>query len=178
MAHEEQKIFLESVKSKFSEKFKNCRVLDIGSLDINGNNRFLFENYEYIGLDIGEGNNVDIVCRGHEYRDSTQFDVIISSECFEHDEFWELTIKNGINLLKSNGIFTFTCAGIGRPEHGTKRTSPSDSPFTSQLETDYYRNLSEEDIREKINVDEIFSSYEFQTRSSWPQDLYFWGIKK
>ena len=65
MAHEEQKIFLESVKSKFSEKFKNCRVLDIGSLDINGNNRFLFENYEYIGLDIGEGNNVDIVCRGH-----------------------------------------------------------------------------------------------------------------
>jgi hypothetical protein len=29
-----------------------------------------------------------------------------------------------------------------------------------------------------INVDEIFSSYEFETRSVWPQDLYFWGIKK
>ena len=178
MAHEEQRIFLESVRSKFTEKFKNCRVLDIGSLDINGNNRFLFEDYEYVGLDIGEGNNVDVVSRGHEYKDPNQFDVIISSECFEHDAFWELTIKNGIDLLKSDGIFTFTCAGIGRPEHGTKRTSPSDSPFTSQLETDYYRNLSEEDIREKINVDEIFSSYEFETRSVWPQDLYFWGIKK
>ena len=25
---------------------------------------------------------------------------------------------------------------------------------------------------------EIFSEYEFQSRLNWPQDLYFWGIKK
>ena len=94
------------------------------------------------------------------------------------EEFWELTIKNGIDLLKPNGIFLFTCATTGRPEHGTKRTSPSDSPFTSTLEYDYYKNLEENDIRQSINVDEIFSEYEFQSRLNWPQDLYFWGIKK
>jgi len=178
MSHKEQQDFLTYVRDKFPTKFENCRVLDIGSLDINGNNRYLFTNYEYIGLDIGEGNNVDVVSRGHEYKDEKQFDIIVSSECFEHDEFWELTIKNGIDLLKPNGIFLFTCATTGRPEHGTKRTSPSDSPFTSTLEYDYYKNLEENDIRQSINVDELFSEYEFQSRLTWPQDLYFWGIKK
>lgn len=178
MAHEEQKIFLSYVKNKYPEKFQNCRVLDIGSLDINGNNRYLFENYEYVGLDIGMGENVDVVCRGHEYKDDVKFDVVVSSECFEHDEFWPLTIKNGINLLKQGGIFAFTCAAPGRPEHGTKRTSPSDSPFTSQLETDYYRNLDESIVRSEIEIDNYFSEYEFQIRETWPQDLYFWGIKK
>lgn len=178
MAHKEQQDFLTYVRDKFPTMFENCRVLDIGSLDINGNNRYLFTNYEYIGLDIGEGKNVDIVCRGHEYNDDKLFDVIVSSECFEHDEFWELTIKNAIKLLKPNGVFLFTCATIGRLEHGTKRTTPSDSPFTSKLEIDYYRNLTEEDIREVIDVEHVFLEYEFQTRLTWPQDLYFWGIKK
>jgi SAM-dependent methyltransferase len=178
MAHAEQQDFLTHVRDKFPNMFKNCRVLDIGSLDINGNNRYLFTNYEYIGLDIGGGKNVDFICRGHEYNDDKLFDVVISSECFEHDEFWKLTFKNAIKLLKSNGIFLFTCATIGRPEHGTKRTTPNDSPFTSNLEYDYYRNLSEEDFREVINFDDVFSEYNFETRLTWPQDLYFWGIKK
>ena len=91
---------------------------------------------------------------------------------------WLFENPNAIELLKNDGVFLFTCASIGRPEHGTKRTSPSDSPFTSKLENDYYRNLSEEDIRSSINVDEIFSEYEFQSRSHYPQDLYFFGIKK
>lgn len=177
MAHIEQKNFIKYVKNKYPDKFKNVRVLDIGSLDINGNNRFIFEDYEYIGLDIGVGPNVDIVCRGHEYNDEKLFDVIISTECFEHDEYWELTIKNAINLLKSNGLFLFTCATIGRPEHGTRRTSPNDSPFTSQIENDYYMNLEEKDIREKIDIDLFFSNYEFKTNKE-PYDLYFWGIKK
>ena len=75
-------------------------------------------------------------------------------------------------------MFLFTCATIGRLEHGTKRTTPSDSPFTSKLEIDYYRNLTEEDIREVIDVEHLFLEYEFQTRLTWPHDLYFWGIKK
>jgi len=178
MAHIEQQDFLTHVRDKFPNMFENCRVLDIGSLDINGNNRYLFTNYEYVGLDIGWGNNVDVVCRGHEYNDDKLFDVVVSSECFEHDEFWELTIKNAIRLLKPNGMFLFTCATIGRPEHGTQRTSPTDSPFTSNLVNDYYKNLNQEDIRRVLDFDDIFLEYSFQSRLTWPQDLYFWGIKK
>ena len=178
MAHNEQRHFLLSVKDQFPEQFQNCSVLDIGSLDINGNNRYLFSNYTYIGLDIGEGKNVDIVCRGHKYKSETQFDVVISTECFEHDEFWDLTIENAIKLTKNGGLFLFTCATTGRPEHGTKSTLPNESPFTSQIENDYYKNLTEADIRSKIDIKEHFSNFEFKnTEGSHHPDLYFWGIK-
>jgi cyclopropane fatty-acyl-phospholipid synthase-like methyltransferase len=103
------------------------------------------------------------------------YDVVISTECFEHDEHWQQTLKNVIkNLLSKGGLFLFSCAAPGRPEHGTKKTSPKDSPFTN----DYYRNLSEADIRSVLDCDKIFSNYKFKTRTEFPQDLYFYGIKK
>lgn len=178
MAHPEQAEFMKYVRDKFPEKFNGPRVLDIGSLDINGNNRYLFHNYSYIGVDIGEGPNVDVVKRGHEYTDSEPFDIVISSECFEHDEFWDKTIENAIKLLKPGGLLLFSCATTGRPEHGTRRTSPHDSPFTSQIDNDYYMNLTEEDVRNKIPIEAVFEDSEFISRETWPQDLYFWGIKK
>ena len=67
MAHEEQTVFCKGVKARFPEFFKWTKVLDIGSMDINGNNRYLFEGCAYIGCDLGDGENVDIVCPGHEF---------------------------------------------------------------------------------------------------------------
>jgi SAM-dependent methyltransferase len=175
MAHREQREWCELVKYAHDEFFVGTSVLDIGSLDINGNNRYLFEQCNYTGIDIGDGPNVDVVCSGHLFKSDDLFDVVISTECFEHDEYWQQTLKNVINnLLKDGGLFLFSCAAPGRPEHGTKRTSPKDSPFTN----DYYRNLSEADIRSVLNCDEIFSNYKFKTRIDFPQDLYFYGIKK
>jgi hypothetical protein len=166
MAHQEQINFCKSVKEFMTDFFKGVSVLDIGSLDINGNNRYLFENYDYTGIDIGEGKNVDIVCKGHEFKPNGghQFDVVISID----------------NLLKSGGLFLFTCATTGRPEHGTKRTSPSDSPFTSKAEDweDYYMNLTEGNFFGNFNFEKDFLIYQFKTRLEYPQDLYFWGIKR
>lgn len=178
MAHPEQRTFMTYVKDKFPEKFTGCRVLDIGSLDLNGNNHYLFSDYKYIGVDIGAGKNVDVVCRGHEFKDAEGFDIVISAECFEHDEFWKDTIMNCVTLTKPEGIFLFSCATTGRQEHGTRRTTPQDSPFTSLIENDYYMNLTEKDIVDVINIDDYFSEHEFIARETWPQDLYFWGVKK
>ena len=178
MAHHEQMEYCSRISQSHKEHFVGKSVLDVGSLDINGNNRYLFTNYKYIGVDIGAGNNVDVVCRGHEFKDSEGFDIVISAECFEHDEFWKDTITNCINLTKPGGIFLFSCATTGRPEHGTKRSNPQDSPFTSLIENDYYMNLTEQDIRKEIDMENHFSQHEFIAREIWPQDLYFWGIKK
>lgn len=177
MAHPEQRDFCLSVKSKFPDFFKNVSVLDIGSLDINGNNRYLFENYTYIGVDIGEGKNVDIVSKGHEFKPGRQFNVVISTECFEHDQHWKDTIRNCIDLTKSGGLFIFSCATTGRHEHGTSRTTPQDSPFTFTEFNDYYMNLTEDNIREVINDGSEFSEYGFSTNEN-TKDLYFYGIKK
>jgi hypothetical protein len=180
MAHYAQQVFFSNLKNLKPEKFKGCSVLDIGSLDINGNNHYLFEDYTYVGVDVGPGKNVDVIAKGHEYKSETLFDVVISSECFEHDMFYVETIKNCIDLTKPEGLFTFTCASEGRPEHGTNRSKPQDAPLLPFLDEDwgdYYKNLNESDIREIFNPEEIFSEYYFEYNPD-AKDLYFWGIKK
>src|SRR5688572_9173960 len=106
MAHPQQSDFCLSVKKQFPELFKGVRVLDIGSLDINGNNRFLFEQAQYIGIDLGSGPNVSVVCEGHLY-DDEPFDVVISTECAEHDLHWRETALNAVRLTKAGGLFLF-----------------------------------------------------------------------
>ena len=159
---------------------KDKFVLDIGSLDINGNNQEYFDNCNYIGVDIANGRNVDIVSKGHElgFPDQT-FDIIISTECFEHDQYYEKTIQNIYRMLKSGGLLIFTCATTGRPEHGTRRTTPEDAPLLqNDIEwSDYYKNLTEQDIRNIFNVENNFSTFEFSTNEI-SYDLYFYGFKK
>jgi SAM-dependent methyltransferase len=173
MAHKEQIEFCNQVKNMHPENFVNKVVLDAGSLDINGNNRYLFDNCDYIGCDLALGKNVDIACPVHEllFRDGF-FDTIISTNMLEHDSKYCKTLNKIAQLLKSNGLFFFSCATTGHREHGTKNTTPMDSPFTN----DYYKNITEEDIRGCVDVDNIFSKYEFKINEI-SHDLYFWGIK-
>lgn len=177
MAHPEQVVFCNSVKNKFPQKFVNADVLDIGSLDINGNNRYLFSNCTYTGVDIGQGKNVDVVSKGHEFKPGKQYDIVISTECFEHDMYWKETIQNCIDLTKTGGLFMFTCATTGRQEHGTTRTTPQDSPFTHTQFNDYYMNLTEYDVRQIPGFDNSFTEFKFSTNQN-TKDLYFYGIKQ
>lgn len=181
MAHQEQRDFFLEAKKNFPEYFKGNKVLDIGSLDINGNNRHLFEECEYVGLDIAEGNNVDVVSLAHEFQAPDEsYGFVISNDCFEHDMFYDKTFKNIMRILKPGGFFLFTCKTTGSQEHGTLR---SDGGFSSPLTINfpgwenYYKNITEEDIRRCIPVDEIFDRYEFSTLDS-VKDIRFWGIKK
>jgi len=180
MAHIQQQEFCKSIQNKFPDFFKNKFVLDIGSLDINGNNQEYFENSNYIGVDIAYGRNVDIVSKGHElgFPDNT-FDIIISTECFEHDQYYFHTIQNIYRMLKAGGLFMFTCATTGRAEHGTRRTTPEDAPLLqSDTEwSDYYKNLTETDIREILDIENDFVLFEFSTNEI-SNDLYFYGFKK
>lgn len=170
--------FCTSVKNLHPEKFKG-EVLDIGSLDVNGNNRYLFSDYEYTGVDLAAGDNVDVVSKGHEFKAGHKFDVVISTECFEHDKMWRETIKNCLDHLKDGGLFIFTCATTGRPEHGTARSGTHwASPFTSiTWGEEYYQNLTEADIRTLFDPEAIFSEYKFSTNEA-SKDLYFYGIKR
>jgi SAM-dependent methyltransferase len=179
MAHREEQQFCESVRTRFPRYFNKKFVLDIGSLDINGNNGYLFDDCLYIGVDIAEGKNVDIVSKGHELTlPGDSFDTIISTECFEHDQYYFMTINNLIRLLKPGGLLLFTCATTGRPEHGTRRSTIEDAPLLLNFGewSDYYKNLDESDIRAVFKPEIVFSEFEFSTNSR-THDLYFWGIK-
>lgn len=181
MAHTQQANFCRSVRDAFPKFFSGVLVLDIGSLDINGNNQFLFsEDCLYLGVDVALGKNVDIVTPGHLLNlPSATFDVIISTECLEHDRYYIQTLQNIERLLKPGGLFLMTCATTGRKEHGTLRTSPSDAPLLQLVGNEwsnYYKNITESDIRAAIDVDHSFANYKFSVGDE-THDLYFYGIK-
>lgn len=165
MSHKEQLDFVAAVKEKHPEFFTGKRVLEVGSLNINGTVRDFFTDCDYIGCDLGEGEGVDIVCAGQDldFPDNS-FDVVLSCECFEHNPAYQETLRNMVRMLKPGGLLFFTCATTGRPEHGTTRTNPKDAPFCG----DYYRNLVAEDL------DTTGIAGEFSTLDT---DLRFAGIK-
>jgi len=184
VAHLEQRVFCTKIKAIHPKHFYNVNVLDVGALDINGSNRYLFTGTDgtYMGIDVALGKNVDAVSKGHEWSAPDGFyDTVISTECFEHDMHYEKTFRNIIRMIKSGGMFIFTCATEGREEHGTTRCHAFTSPLTSQIAdggwSDYYKNLGAKDIREILDVDAIFREHLFETNEK-SHDLYFYGIKK
>jgi SAM-dependent methyltransferase len=197
MSHSTQQDFISYVKNKFPNYFENKKVLEVGSLNINGSMRSFFLNCDYLGIDVGEGKGVDLVCQGQEYdAPDESYDVCASGECFEHNPYWAETFANMVRMCKSNGLVLFTCATTGRKEHGTTRTDSGSSPLTVGLGWEYYRNLDEQDFRGTFeeSFDEVFSEYEFHSTVDYDnptdfvknmrtyinpcEDLYFWGIKK
>jgi len=181
MAHPQQQKFCESIKARFPQFFSGTMALDIGSLDINGNNQCLFDVESlYLGIDVAQGRNVDVVYPAHVLGlpDAT-FDTVISTECLEHDRHWVQTLHNAIRMLRPGGLLLITCATTGRPEHGTRRTTPHDAPLLASVDdewADYYRNLGEDDIRTAIDVPGSFQFSEFSIGAE-THDLYFFAIK-
>jgi len=157
--------------------FVDKDVLDSGSLDINGNNRYLFEKCRYTGIDIGYGKNVDIKTMTHKFRPGKEYDVVMSTEQFEHDKYWRESAKRCVELTKQGGLFMFTCALEGRPEHGTEKNHPGTSPFSHKLFSNYYENRVAQDFKDLPWWKDAFVMSGFHENTD-NLDLYFWGIKK
>jgi len=174
MAHLEQRNFFNRLQTSSPEAFVAVRVLEIGSLNINGTVRDFFDAEHYVGVDVASGPGVDVVSNGEnlDYPDNS-FDVAVSAECFEHNPEWVATFRNMWRMSAKHVIMT--CASEGRAEHGTHNSDPSASPFT--LGWDYYRNLTEQDFREHFDLDEMFSTYFFEYNPA-SCDLYFYGVKR
>lgn len=191
MAHPEQQIFCLQVKMKFKpwplpSPFHQARVLDCGSLDINGSNRFLFSHEcVYTGIDVDFGRNVNIKTLIHEYTAPAEtFDTIICTEALEHDPFWQRSIKNMIRMLKPEGLLIITCAGPERGEHGTADHAPEASPLTIADDRfhDYYKGLTEGELMSVLGPDDngvkkgTFYDYEIEYGRE-RRDTNFYGIK-
>ena len=179
MAHLEQQQFVGALKITFPSFFKGGRIVEIGSLDINGSVRRFFDAPgEYVGVDLGPGRGVDVVCEGQNYDGATNsFDVAISAECFEHNPHWEETFLNMVRMVRDEGLVVMTCATTGRPEHGTSRTDAGSSPLTVGKGWEYYKNLTEVDFRSAFDLSDMFEDYCFSVNTN-SHDLYFWGLVK
>lgn len=177
MAHAEQTEFVAIVKRHLPDYFADSRVLEIGALDINGSVRGLFRSNCYVGVDLGEGPGVDLVCPGQMVDlPSESFDCAMSLECFEHNPFWLETFTNMLRMTRRGGLVLVTCATTGRREHGTARSSPDASPLTAARGWQYYRNLTEKDFTTRLDFRNWFSDWQFFVAHE-SYDLYFIGLR-
>jgi SAM-dependent methyltransferase len=177
MAHPEQAEFFSGVRMHYPASFQGARVLEVGSLDINGSVRELFSGCSYTGVDLQLGPGVDLACQGQLVEFPTgHFDTTISAECLEHNPFWRETVANMLRMTRPGGLVLISCATTGRLEHGTTRTNPDASPFTSAEKWDYYRNLTAADLEASLNLAGWLADW-----SSWvnyiTRDLYFVGLR-
>lgn len=95
-------------------------VVDIGSLDINGSYREIFEarGWRYVGCDASPGKNVDIRLDDPyalPFGDEST-DLVVSGQALEHIEFFWLTMTEIARILRPGG-FVFLIAPSRGPEH-------------------------------------------------------------
>ena len=177
VSHPEQLGFFAAVVDANRSLVAGAKVLEIGSCDVNGSIRRLFGTAaSYVGVDLSEGPGVDLVAFGHEVdHPDGSYDITISGECFEHDPYWRETFENMARMTRPGGVLAFSCASLGRPEHGTSRTDRADSPGTQSRGLDYYRNLTAADF-ERVPLASMFSRWRFWYLPTH-FDLYFVGVK-
>ena len=139
--HKEVADFLTRMKAAHPNVFLAQRVLEAGSLDVNGTPRPFFPlAEEYVGVDWRMGPGVDKVSLMHEYcgRPFGYLDVAISTEAFEHDPYWAFSFMRMIDLVRPGGAIIVTAAGLEREPHCLE-TSPK---------AGYYKGLAPQQLLE------------------------------
>jgi len=102
------------------------RVLDVGARRVRRSHetfRSLFRgrHWEYVGLDITNGRNVDVVVHPSrrwpvELRES--FDVVISANCMEHVADLSALARNIVAAMKPGGLACLIVPSVGRVHWG------------------------------------------------------------
>jgi SAM-dependent methyltransferase len=123
----------------------NLKVLEIGSLDINGSVRPMFKPFasKYVGLDTQAGPGVDIVYDAAKFTKPNAFDVVVCAEVFEHTPEWQTIIKKSYKNLVNGGLFIATMAGEGRRPH-----SAIDAGEIREWE--HYANIGEWQLKQTL----------------------------
>ena len=105
--HPDSLYLMTQFRNKHIDRIRGCMVLDVGSQDINGSYRQMFQEVDcqYIGTDIVPANNVDVVSplESLKFADKS-FDVVVCGQTLEHAARpWILAREMG-RVLKVGGL--------------------------------------------------------------------------
>ncbi len=106
----------------FFDENKPLKLLDIGSLQVGSDptyRQLIPESWEYTGLDITPGQNVDIIS-DHAYSypfSRNTFDILISGQCLEHVEIPLLWMGELHRILKPFGSVCIIAPSAGKIHH-------------------------------------------------------------
>lgn len=99
-------------------------VIDVGAQDVTGSLRTVCpDGNRYIGVDFAHGKGVDVVITDPYALpfDDNYADVVVSSSCFEHAEFFWLVFNEALRILKPGGLLY-----LNVPSNGAYHRFPVD----------------------------------------------------
>ncbi len=115
------------VKNLRGPEIKDKRILEVGSYNSRTNIGTYIDSLRpksYIGTDINDGPDVNVVCSAEsllEKFNKRSFDTVISIEVLEHVIDWRKVISNIKNLCKPDGIILITTRSYGFEYHLSPR---------------------------------------------------------
>lgn len=132
---------------RFAPNLRPLCILDIGGRDINGSTQHLFHPDScWEVVDMFEGPRVTWVGNFLDYGTVDKFDVAVCTEVAEHTPEWPEIIAHAASLLDPmEGVFLFTAAGPGRPEH-----SAIDGAWGLQ-DGEHYENVDPDELATVLN---------------------------
>ena len=119
-AMEHGRLFFET----YMDGSENQTIVDIGSLDVNGSLRSVApKGCQYIGVDFDEGKGVDVILTDPYQMpfEDESVDVVVSSSCYEHSEFFWLSFLDVLRILRPGGLFY-----LNVPSNGSFHRYPVD----------------------------------------------------
>ncbi|HET9564652.1 MAG TPA: methyltransferase domain-containing protein [Mycobacterium sp.] len=189
MAHDAQRAFFRTVRTRFPYYFIRVKVLDCGSLNVNGSLREFFDDCDYLGVDVRPGPGVDHVGLVHDLPTvlppGTRFDTIVSANMLEHDEHWDKSLRAMYKLLRPDGLLVVSAPGTRRPEHGTIYAPDSDGIAQGGngvwgTSPEHYRAFTPADFTTVFTLKREFSAHDLQEHQDPhpdAHDVFFWGFK-
>jgi len=109
---------MEKFVEEYLDASKKLSIADIGSLDVNGSYKPLFnaKKWTYTGVDIVSGKNVNVAVDEHynwNELKSNSFNVVISGQALEHMGFFWEAVKEIERILKPGGLCCIIAPSIG-----------------------------------------------------------------
>lgn len=119
--HESSLNAMRRFHERYVAKLSQPRILEVGSLDVNGSYREIFSQTpcEYVGVDVIDGPGVDLVVQPWRWSvfDDSDFDVVISGQCLEHDKKFWLTLGEIGRVLSPGGVVCVIAPSLTKYHH-------------------------------------------------------------
>lgn len=168
--HDEAETYVREILRVTGFRGSAPRVLELGSRDVNGTlHRALTEElvgYSYIGLDLQQGPNVDVVADACTWRGGT-FDLVLCCELLEHVERWRDVVWTAWYHVAAGGWMILTAAGPARAVHSGFEESPGLGPG------EWYQNIRRRAL-EKVLEQQAWAMWQIEYRRD-RQDVVAFG---
>ena len=117
--HRVNRMFWKRTAQRYPRWFTDpSKVVEFGSLDVNGSVRDYCPTRFYVGVDWRPGPRVEMVCLAHDAPFAPEsIDTILSASMLEHDPYWEKSLAKMVEILRPDGLLALSWGAARNAVH-------------------------------------------------------------